>query len=604
MSRCSKCGQQNKDSNQYCLKCGHKLEDLSVQTARKKKNKKNLLISISICIVAIIFIPRIPQYLEEGNYKHLLKEEERALELDDCENAIIQHKKAIEIKKDRSDSYIKLIEYYLNLNEPRIDKACYILRSVPAEVMDDKVRRLGKRIQELGQHRALITLSKGKEGKFRIGMELGEAPVPLYGLEDVFGKELLPCVYKYISEISENSIGDKVFSGYYVINDGNGYGVCDSTGKIKIPISYDYISSSTDGGVLIVEKNNKFGCVNLLGDIVIPLQYDKLNSIIYEGKGGIVAEKDEKYGFIDVDGTIILPVEYDEIEYWWKGFRIKKDDLYGYTNLKGTVILPVSYKWIGFINSDGLGVARKSENSGYDIFDKYGNTVKTLNTKGVSEISDDGVIKVSDGYKWGYMDINGKMLTDYKYEDGETMYDGVAAVMENNKWGIIDKSGEYIVPPEYEDASTSHFDYESDIAIYEIKKNDKWGAIIPGTDSIIPTEFDSVNIARFHGEERRNSIDVANGEKKGRYNLYGQLIMPVEYTVIREYENRFLWHDGEYYGISDIEGNTIAEFDYEFVRVFEGYRLNPYRERYPYNLIPYYNGDKSGFIDLDGDVFS
>ena len=47
MSRCSKCGQQNKDSNQYCLKCGHKLEDLSVQTARKKKNKKNWRVSKS-----------------------------------------------------------------------------------------------------------------------------------------------------------------------------------------------------------------------------------------------------------------------------------------------------------------------------------------------------------------------------------------------------------------------------------------------------------------------------------------------------------------------------------------------------------------------------
>jgi hypothetical protein len=47
-------------------------------------------------------------------------------------------------------------------------------------------------------------------------------------------------------------------------------------------------------------------------------------------------------------------------------------------------------------------------------------------------------IELNENGKFGYTDVNGNILCDYKYDDVANYYDGFARVKFNNKWGFID----------------------------------------------------------------------------------------------------------------------------------------------------------------------
>ena len=62
-----------------------------------------------------------------------------------------------------------------------------------------------------------------------------------------------------------------------------------------------------------------------------------------------------------------------------------------------------------------------------------------------------------DDKKWGYFDgtkwdlyDDWDVLIQPKYDEAFPFYDGLARVKEDNKFGYIDKNGEYVIPPIYD----------------------------------------------------------------------------------------------------------------------------------------------------------
>lgn len=53
---------------------------------------------------------------------------------------------------------------------------------------------------------------------------------------------------------------------------------------------------------------------------------------------------------------------------------------------------------------------------------------------------------------WGYIDHQGRMVIDAKFEAARPFVGGVAAVRMNGVWGYIDVRGDWIIPPKYDHA--------------------------------------------------------------------------------------------------------------------------------------------------------
>lgn len=74
--------------------------------------------------------------------------------------------------------------------------------------------------------------------------------------------------------------------------------------------------------------------------------------------------------------------------------------------------------------------------------------------------------------KWGFIDKNGNILIDTKYDFAEEFSEGLAAVKIGDKWGFINTGGELVIDAKYDGADS----FEDNTAA--VKISGKWGLIV------------------------------------------------------------------------------------------------------------------------------
>ena len=133
-------------------------------------------------------------------------------------------------------------------------------------------------------------------------------------------------------------------------------GVIDTTGKLVVPMEYDFVlpfvsdgrvavfkddHSFVSDGQVIVFKDDKFGVFNFDGQMILPPENDYI-SRFYEGLAAV--KKDGKWGYVDVSGQIVIPLEYDRALSFCNGFAaVFKDGKWGYIDRSGAVVIPIEY---------------------------------------------------------------------------------------------------------------------------------------------------------------------------------------------------------------------------------------------------------------------
>ncbi len=95
--------------------------------------------------------------------------------------------------------------------------------------------------------------------------------------------------------------------GMFIVLKGNSYGVIDSLGETRLPVSYQGISRFT-GGALIYQ-NKKYALYSNTYKPLSDFVYDGYN---YAGEV-VVLKKDGKYGLLDAKGKIIVPFNYEDM---------------------------------------------------------------------------------------------------------------------------------------------------------------------------------------------------------------------------------------------------------------------------------------------------
>ena len=100
------------------------------------------------------------------------------------------------------------------------------------------------------------------------------------------------------------------------------------------------------------------------------------------------------------------------------------------------------------------------------------------NFKWIKEIRYEQIRPYSDGLsafkqndKWGFIDVNGKVVISPVYDDCQDFSNGVAAVKMNGQWGYIDASGKVLIRPAFEECTP----FVRNVAT--ARKNGKWGVI-------------------------------------------------------------------------------------------------------------------------------
>lgn len=379
---------------------------------------------------------------------------------------------------------------------------------------------------------------------------------------------------------------------YFVVKEDEKYGVIDSKGNKIIETKYEDVKiPNPEKEIFICYENNSTKVINDKNEEIFtkyenvePLRLKNISSDLMYEKSILKYSKDGKYGIIDFEGNKITKAIYEEIDtlqYKEGELLVKKDGKYGVINLKGTLLVKTNYDKIE---------ADKFYNEEYG-YKKSGYIVSNT---------------TEEGYRYGYVDLNGKEIIETKYNDisriTEIDDNNIYIICaENGKYGLI-KNSEKIIENEYQAIIYTKsnntltalkgkkygvMSIEGKIIVpFEYKQIDITGKNIYATDNsenikIFDENGNETNIneslAILDVEDTEYKIHIQTNDEKTIYSIYknGNKVTQNIYTYIKYlYENYFIAcnEDGKL-GIIDDNEKTRVEFEYNTIQRIENTNL-------------------------------
>lgn len=328
-----------------------------------------------------------------------------------------------------------------------------------------------------------------------------------YGYINSKGKKLLDIQYNEINRVTD-IIDEK---NVYLVVVENGKAGLVKNKKNILNNEYEEIEYNKINQLFSIQKSSKQGVVNIQGKQVIPVEYDSIlfsaetiNAVkdgqveIFNKEGKkqentkyvsriqtqnenyiITIDEQGKYGVINKNDDILIKNNYQYIEYAFsKYFIVTNNGKVGILNDEGKAEVDFKYDIIQRIENTNTMQAIDSATSTVDIYDE--NSKVSVSMESASVYTENDYIKILsntdrkyvnnsgkvlsnkeiftsntlfassvDG-KWGFVDKDGKVVVEHKY-DMVTEFNsyGFAGVKVNDVWGVVDRSGNVIVEPSY-----------------------------------------------------------------------------------------------------------------------------------------------------------
>lgn len=323
-----------------------------------------------------------------------------------------------------------------------------------------------------------------------------------YSILDANGNVIIPeGVYDHIGGVVDGLISVQK-NGV----DSYKHGFIDTTGKVVVPLQYDYAYEFING-YSMVRLDDKWGLVDTKGNVMIPLEYDSAGPF-YDGLSCV--EKDGKYGYCDTSGNVVIPLIYDEAYSFENGLaEVREGNYRGCIDTSGKEVVPVEYNYIT-IAEDGFVVASKNGQS--SVFDITAGEVALESGYYLWPFSE-GFACVQRGSKCGYIDWNGKLVIPMEYDSVRDFENGIARVYKDGLVGFIDRTGNEVVPVIYDYIDYFHYGYAM------LRKDGKVGLIDAYGDFILPVLYDSVVYEDFGMYDPDNYVVVKKDGKWGIFHI-------------------------------------------------------------------------------------
>lgn len=385
-----------------------------------------------------------------------------------------------------------------------------------------------------------------------------------WGVIDMLGQIVAPVIYDLLYPFSD---------GLAVAKFNGKYGAIDKFGNVIVPCIYDYVHPFTEGRA-ITKLNSKYGIVNINGEVLAPTIYDHINPSI---EGIAIVECNGKCGLINQNGDEIIPLRYDAISKFVDGIaKVRLNDKYGYINTEGREIAsPVFYAANDFYDGSATVYYKRRDGSGTrgGFIDKSGRVIalegvfqsleemfegrmikkiknevdsmywdnlknKTFKISWFEKFSE-GLGRVSNGSKYGFIDMKCNLVIPFIYDSAEDFSQGLAVVRLGRKFGFVDPEGNVVIPIKYDMA----YSFENDTAkvCHLIKSKKAWkdyeesglesfilksGLIDKNGRTILPMIYDHIE------EVEKGLFAIGYRGKRGVIDITGRRILPIIFYSI------------------------------------------------------------------------
>ena len=272
------------------------------------------------------------------------------------------------------------------------------------------------------------------------------------GLINVEGEYIVPPIYDSISPFKE---------GKAVFTQNSKMGVMDEEGRVITKKFYSIIGNFNEGRAVVGESKSagyRYGYIDSEGNEIIPLKYESADD--FKDGRALVKLKENKYALINKHGEVLKAYDYYLVSSYDDGVMVFSKGIsepYGYINREGIEIIKPMYTTAGAFK-EGIAIVSTEENFNgpYGVIDKDG---RYIYIQIFSEIKYLGEGKLALGMPIGKPfgddkfiapsifaigDIDGTILTQFKYYDVGNYEKGIAYASNNNSTFFIDKNGKVI----------------------------------------------------------------------------------------------------------------------------------------------------------------
>lgn len=335
---------------------------------------------------------------------------------------------------------------------------------------------------------------------------------------------------------------------YFVQKQGEKYGVIDREGNTVINSEYDEIKIPNPSQALFAcYKENDVKILNEKGEEILtnyeqvePIRLKNIASNLMYEKSVLKYEENGKYGLINFKGKKITKALYDEIE----GLPYKEGELIAKVNNK-----------LGVINIKG----KKMVDNEYDSIAVDGYYINGKGYRYAGYIVNN---KTNEGFRYGYINYNGKVIlkTDYNeisriidVEDKETSY---LVVSKNGQYGVM-KDEKEIIKNEFQS-----IEYDKTNNVLTVEKNRKYGIATLEGNEIIPTKYEQIDITGIYiyaKNEQGITVYNSNGTEA---NIDKNIV--ILNTDNEKYKIRISNENGTKYGVIGKDGKQIIEEKYRY----------------------------------------
>lgn len=339
-----------------------------------------------------------------------------------------------------------------------------------------------------------------------------------------------------------------------------------------------------------VKLNGRWGFADLRGELRVTPQFDSAATfsegralvsfaedanigIVNGGRRILLNAKVHRYGWIDERGEFVIKAQFTAGSSFSDGIVVagRKLDGQKYDMLNGVPSSQGKIEW----------VARHE--SQLDFLDREGNVVLKTDYAQATPFSEKlaGVTrrwaagqKLARGAtglasSWGYIDINGRLVIDAKFESAQHFSEGLAAVELDKKWGYIDHEGKFVIGASFAYAhpfAEGLAGVRTDTNTAPPKKSRKplqsgpqsWGFVDRMGAFAIPSDFEAVT---------RFSEGLAAVKQDGRWGYVdksGAFRIPRQFQAARPFQGGFaaVQIDGKW-GFIDRTGKVVVppQFD-------------------------------------------
>ena len=260
-------------------------------------------------------------------------------------------------------------------------------------------------------------------------------------------------------------------------SEGN-WGYVSSNGNLAIPFKFTFVQDFgpsllaavryPDGTYKMIDSTGRDKHANVENKPIEDCGYliDSKMAVKYDGK----------YHYCNVDFQELFG-SYDYAGSFYNGLAAVRDgDKWYFIKSDGSRLNDKTYEEI-VVNDRGMAfrneVAFVKTGAKYILIDKSCNQVGSDSWAEVDAFNSNQPAAVSNGSKWGFVDVNGKVVVGYEYDKAKSFSSGFAAVSKQDEWGYI-VSSDYSLKIDYAFKDANDF---SGYGTAFVKKNNGWDLI-------------------------------------------------------------------------------------------------------------------------------